>query len=132
MTAVLITLFSIAVFACSTVAGTDYISSGDVDIAFVIFRIGILLLFLHIGLFVYRSFKKQPKSKLLFLATIGSAIFIIPIALLFLIMAAGAACGHGGIGPSLFLLILQVIALLSQVFSSKFFPTYTDSSLDLN
>lgn len=105
----------LTVLACSLVAGAVDTTSERVVPAEWIFLIGLVVLVAHIVLFIYRSWKKQRKSKLVFWITLILSVFIIPISFFMLAMSAGMSCGYGASNGPIFLLAFQLVGITAQI-----------------
>lgn len=122
----------ITVFACSLVAGAIDDTSDRVNPAEWIFLIGLLVFAAHIVLFIYRSWKKQRKSKLVFWLVVLLSVFIIPIAYLMLAISAGMSCGFGASNGPTFLLVFELLGITAQIIAWRVLDHLATSPIPLN
>ena len=105
----------ITVLACSLVAGAVDTTSERVEPAVRIFEIGLLVLAIHAGLFIYRSYRKKQKSKWVFWTVVGLSVLIIPVTAFMLGFSAGASCGYGASNGPIFLLVFELVGIAAQI-----------------
>jgi len=110
----------VTVLACSLAAGAVDDTGDRVAPALWIFGIGLFVLVAHASVFAYRARKKLRKSGWVFWSAVILSLFIIPIAFFMLAMSAGTACGFGASNGPIFLLIFELLGLVTQLASSKF------------
>lgn len=109
-----------AVFACSLVAGAVDDTPDRVKVALRIFLGGILVLFGHIGLYIYRIVRKKTRSGWIFWISICCSIPLVLFVYFMVAISAGMSCGIGASDGPVFLLVLQTIAIAVQIVSWKF------------
>lgn len=106
-----------SVLACSLVAGAVDTTSERVNAALWIFGIGLSVLAVHGGIFVYRSLRKKKRSGWVFGSVFGLSVVIIPVVLLLIAMSAGTSCGFGASNGPTFLLTFEIVGLVAQLVS---------------
>lgn len=119
----------ITTLACSIVAGAVDDTPDRVNTALWIFGIGLLLLAAHTAIFIYRSVKKNRKSKWVFWSTLILSVIIIPIVYLMVAISAGMSCGFGSSNGPTFLLIFELVGLAAQMLLWRFLKQPTPSPI---
>lgn len=118
-------LYMNPIFACTPMVGVVDTTDERVEVALWIFLAGLLLYFIHLFIYIYRSVKSKPRSGKVVLIFSILSLLIIPIVFMMVAMSAGMSCGFGSSYGPIFLVIFQAFGLLFQ-FDSRNNPITQD------